>query len=66
MEHDNGNEEKEVIKCLKYKSMEYIGKSNISFQNIYSQPVIEELNEQLDACRQLLLLEPDNKCMFFF
>lgn len=40
----------------------YVGKNNISFQNQYSKPVVEELNEQLDSCRQLLALEPDNRC----
>ncbi|CAK1603098.1 unnamed protein product [Parnassius mnemosyne] len=61
VEYKDEYEESHVIKCLKYKPFTYIGKSDICFQNKYSQPVIEELNEQLEACRQLLLLEPDNK-----
>ncbi|CAH2066826.1 unnamed protein product, partial [Iphiclides podalirius] len=60
VEH-NGNEKNEIISCFKYKHMTYIGKSDICFQNNYSHPIIEELNEQLKACRQLLVLEPDNK-----
>ncbi|XP_053608103.1 geranylgeranyl transferase type-2 subunit alpha [Plodia interpunctella] len=53
--------EKETIYCNKYKQCSYIGKNKIDFQLKYSEPVIEELNKQLDSCRQLLALEPDSK-----
>ncbi|XP_068621326.1 geranylgeranyl transferase type-2 subunit alpha [Battus philenor] len=59
--YEDENNEKVVIKCLKCRSMTFIGKGDINFKNKYSQPVIDELNEQLESCRQLLLLEPDNK-----
>ncbi|XP_013133940.1 PREDICTED: geranylgeranyl transferase type-2 subunit alpha [Papilio polytes] len=60
-EYENENKERIVIKCMKYKDNLYIGKGKVSFENKYSQPVIEELNDQLKSCRQLLVLEPDNK-----
>lgn len=49
--------------CLekKLEPLMFVGKSNISFQNNYSQPVIEELQKQLEACRLLLEMEPNSK-----
>ncbi|XP_023939140.2 geranylgeranyl transferase type-2 subunit alpha [Bicyclus anynana] len=60
VEHGVGDE-KQIINSEKYQPCTYVGKNKIFFKNQYSQPVIEELNEQLDSCRQLLALEPDNK-----
>ncbi|KAL4708069.1 hypothetical protein ACJJTC_009848, partial [Scirpophaga incertulas] len=51
----------QIIPCLPYEDWLYIGKNNISFQNKYSEPVLQELKEQLDSCRQLLALEPSSK-----
>ncbi|XP_013188883.2 geranylgeranyl transferase type-2 subunit alpha [Amyelois transitella] len=54
------NDEKLIVHCHKHKNS-YIGKNEIDFQLKYSKPVIEELQKQLDSCRQLLELEPDSK-----
>ncbi|XP_045765617.1 geranylgeranyl transferase type-2 subunit alpha [Maniola jurtina] len=61
VEHTLSDENHIIINCEKYQPYTYVGKNKICFKNQYSQPVIEELNEQLDSCRQLLALEPDNK-----
>ncbi|XP_063376371.1 geranylgeranyl transferase type-2 subunit alpha [Cydia fagiglandana] len=61
VEYEVDTNEKQIIKCVKADTCEYIGKNEISFQKQYSKPVIEELNNQLVACRQLLEMEPDNK-----
>ncbi|XP_072936684.1 geranylgeranyl transferase type-2 subunit alpha [Epargyreus clarus] len=61
VEYENDKNEKQIIACREYKPSLYVGKSEISFQNKYSQPVLLELKDQLDSCRQLLQLEPDNK-----
>ncbi|XP_050362376.1 geranylgeranyl transferase type-2 subunit alpha [Nymphalis io] len=61
MEHSQLDDEKEIINCKQHEPCVFIGKSKINFQNQYSEPVVQELTEQLDACRQLLVLEPDNK-----
>ncbi|KAL0894810.1 hypothetical protein ABMA27_013335 [Loxostege sticticalis] len=60
VEHD-GDNGKNVVGCVKVKPFTFIGKNQISFQKSYSEPVLKELETQLDACRQLLALEPDNK-----
>lgn len=52
----------ETIPSFKLNTNTYVGKNNISFVRKYSKPVIDELTTQLLACRQLLALEPDNKC----
>lgn len=54
------NGETEMLPSKQYGDS-YIGKSVISFQRKYSEPVLEELKTQLDSCRQLLALEPDSK-----
>ncbi|CAG9566868.1 unnamed protein product [Danaus chrysippus] len=61
VEYIMNNNGKQSIVCNEYQPLVYIGKSEISFQNQYSKPVVEELNDQLDSCRQLLALEPDNR-----
>ncbi|XP_038208735.1 geranylgeranyl transferase type-2 subunit alpha [Zerene cesonia] len=61
LEHSVSDDEKEVIQLEECKPSYYVGKNKINFQNKYSVSVLEELNEQLDACRQLLILEPDNR-----
>ncbi|KAM3964836.1 rab geranylgeranyltransferase subunit alpha [Aphomia sociella] len=60
VEYNSENGDKLVIPCVK-KQSSYIGKTKIDFQRKYSEPVIEELKKQLDSCRQLLAMEPDNK-----
>ncbi|XP_059060537.1 geranylgeranyl transferase type-2 subunit alpha [Achroia grisella] len=61
VEYTRDNDNKIIIACNLQKNTVYIGKSNIDFQRKYSEPVIEELKKQLDSCRQLLAMEPDNK-----
>ncbi|KAG6452521.1 geranylgeranyl transferase type-2 subunit alpha [Manduca sexta] len=51
----------QIIPCTKYGNSTYIGKNEVSFQRQYSQAVVEELNNQLESCRQLLEMEPDSK-----
>lgn len=60
-----GENERKSLSCVKLLPCTYIGKNEISFQNQYSEPVIKELKTQLEACRQLLALEPDNKCKYY-
>ncbi|CAK1549945.1 unnamed protein product [Leptosia nina] len=61
VEHCINGAEKETLVLSTYKPSYYVGKNIICFQNKYSTTVLAELNEQLDACRQLLEMEPDNK-----
>ncbi|KAJ8726387.1 hypothetical protein PYW07_001085 [Mythimna separata] len=61
MEYDREDENIQIIPTTKYNSNTYIGKGEINFEKKYSKPVVEELNNQLEACRQLLAMEPDNK-----
>ncbi|XP_022112441.2 geranylgeranyl transferase type-2 subunit alpha isoform X1 [Pieris rapae] len=61
VEHILDDNEIEVMSLHELKPGFYVGRNKISFQNKYSTTVLDELNEQLDACRQLLELEPDNK-----
>ncbi|XP_026757236.2 geranylgeranyl transferase type-2 subunit alpha [Galleria mellonella] len=60
VEYNRENVDKLTILCIQKNSL-YIGRNNISFQRKYSEPVIKELKKQLDSCRQLLTMEPDNK-----
>lgn len=60
MEYDLEEGCVETIPSLKINDT-YIGRCKISFERNYSQPVVEELITQLQACRQLLAMEPDNK-----
>ncbi|XP_063838687.1 geranylgeranyl transferase type-2 subunit alpha [Ostrinia nubilalis] len=59
--HYDGDDGKQTITCMRVIPNTFVGKKKISFQKNYSEPVIKELETQLDACRQLLALEPDNK-----
>ncbi|XP_041973378.1 geranylgeranyl transferase type-2 subunit alpha [Aricia agestis] len=62
LEFEDDNNQIQSLFCKEFnKSSYYVGKNNISFQSQYSDSVLEELKEQLDSCRQLLDLEPDNK-----
>lgn len=61
MEYDNENGDVQKIPGVKQNGNTYVGKGEIDFQRKYSKPVIEELINQLDSCRQLLAMEPDNK-----
>lgn len=51
----------QVISCIPTKPLTYVGKNSIDFQRHYSEPVLKELKDQLESCRQLLAMEPDNK-----
>lgn len=59
------NGEKKVISFVKHNNLTYVGKNVINFDRNYSEPVIEELTNQLEGCRQLLDLEPNNKCKIY-
>nr|XP_021184116.2 geranylgeranyl transferase type-2 subunit alpha [Helicoverpa armigera] len=61
LEYDTENGGIETIPVMKQNSNTYIGRGEVNFERKYSKPVIEELINQLDACRQLLAMEPDNK-----
>ncbi|KAJ0181880.1 hypothetical protein K1T71_002602 [Dendrolimus kikuchii] len=59
--YENNDGIKEEILSSKCSNSPYIGRTEIDFERKYSAPVVEELNNQLEACRQLLELEPDSK-----
>ncbi|CAH0603116.1 unnamed protein product [Chrysodeixis includens] len=58
-EMEDGN--LQTLPSVKVNATKYVGKGEISFKRKYSKPVVEELNNQLESCRQLLAMEPDNK-----
>ena len=64
MEYDNEDGNLQIIPSVKHNLNTYVGKGEINFEKKYSKPVVEELINQLDACRQLLAMEPDNKCNY--
>ncbi|CAH2988757.1 unnamed protein product [Chilo suppressalis] len=61
VEFDKENGQKQIVSCVPAETLTYVGKGNINFQKYYSEPVLKELKDQLESCRQLLAMEPDNK-----
>ncbi|XP_075992345.1 rab geranylgeranyltransferase subunit alpha [Anticarsia gemmatalis] len=61
MEYEMEDGTTQTISSVKVNSNTYVGRNDISFEINYSKPVVEELITQLDACRQLLAMEPDSK-----
>ncbi|KAI5641446.1 protein prenyltransferase alpha subunit repeat domain-containing protein [Phthorimaea operculella] len=61
VEYETDSGVRVVNACTESKPSVYLFRPEADFQKKYSEPVVEELNSQLDSCRQLLALEPDSK-----
>ncbi|CAH0748944.1 unnamed protein product [Diatraea saccharalis] len=61
VQYEIENGQKQVLSCVPIKPFTYVGRNKVNFQKHYSVPVLNELKDQLESCRQLLAMEPDNK-----